>query len=80
MIGPGRTDVHVGLGHLTRRLAATARPVFVDLLEVAAYVYAADQLSITHKSRGRGDGIGIHSQTRQIVTLILDTAGVGLLP
>jgi hypothetical protein len=38
------------------------------------------KLSITHKSGGRGDGIGIHPQTRQIVTLILDTSGVGLLP
>jgi 7-cyano-7-deazaguanine synthase in queuosine biosynthesis/DNA-binding winged helix-turn-helix (wHTH) protein len=33
----------VGLGHLEHRLAATVPPVFVDLLEVAAFVYAADQ-------------------------------------
>jgi hypothetical protein len=39
-----------------------------------------DNLSITHKSGGRGDGIGIHPQSRQIVTLILDTPGAGLPP
>src|SRR5581483_6930305 len=42
-MGPGRGDVRLRVGHLTRRLAGPVPPVFVDLLEVAAYVYAADQ-------------------------------------
>jgi 7-cyano-7-deazaguanine synthase in queuosine biosynthesis len=35
--------VHLGLEHLSKTLCANAPPVIVDLLELAAYVYTADQ-------------------------------------
>jgi 7-cyano-7-deazaguanine synthase in queuosine biosynthesis len=42
-IGRGRRDVHLNLYHLTRRLVAGLPAEVTDLLEIAAYVYAADQ-------------------------------------
>lgn len=42
-IGSGRRDVHLRLDRLTDSLAASAAAVCVDLLELASYVYAADQ-------------------------------------
>ncbi len=42
-IGQGRHDVHLGLHHLTRKLFMGVSGVFTDLLEVAAFVYSADQ-------------------------------------
>lgn len=43
-VGTGRHDVHLDLSHLSRRLASHLPPVAADLLEVATYVYAADQM------------------------------------
>ena len=42
-LGRGRHDVHLRLDHLSERLAANLPEVAIDLLELAAYVYAADQ-------------------------------------
>ncbi len=42
-LGDGRGDVHLRLEHLSRPLCANLPEVAVDLLELAAYVYAADQ-------------------------------------
>lgn len=42
-IGPGRDQVHLGVARLSAQLLARAPAVEADLLEVAAYVYAADQ-------------------------------------
>jgi hypothetical protein len=42
-LGEGRNDVHLRLEHLSQRLCANLPGVAVDLLEIAAYVYAADQ-------------------------------------
>ena len=39
----GGADVHLALDQLTDRMCAAAPDVAVDLLELAAYVYAADQ-------------------------------------
>jgi hypothetical protein len=49
-IGEGRNDVHLRLEHLSRRLCADLPGVAVDLLKIAAYVYAADQ-AITRGGR-----------------------------
>ena len=42
-LGKDRHDVHLRLDHLSKRLAAGLPEVAIDLLELAAYVYAADQ-------------------------------------
>ena len=42
-IGTGPDDVHLQVGRLSRRLRWTLPPAALDLLDVAAYVYAADQ-------------------------------------
>jgi hypothetical protein len=42
-LGRGRSDVHLMLSHVTRPMAARLPAAAVDLLELAAYVYAADQ-------------------------------------
>lgn len=42
-LGQGRHDVHLGLQRLSDRLFADLPEVVVDLMELAAYVYAADQ-------------------------------------
>jgi 7-cyano-7-deazaguanine synthase in queuosine biosynthesis len=42
-IGSGRDEVHVAIDHITRRTCAALPPIAADLIEVAAYVYAADQ-------------------------------------
>lgn len=42
-LGRKRDEIHLNLEHLTRRMFANPPDVVVDLLEVAAYVYAADQ-------------------------------------
>ena len=42
-LGKGRHEVHLRLDHLSKRLAAGLPEVGVDLLELAAYVYTADQ-------------------------------------
>jgi hypothetical protein len=49
-IGEGRNDVHLRLEHLSQRLCANLPEVAIDLLEIAAYVYAADQ-AITRGGR-----------------------------
>ena len=43
-LGHGKKHLHLKLHHITRRLAAQLPPVAVDLLEIATYVYAADQV------------------------------------
>jgi DNA-binding response OmpR family regulator/7-cyano-7-deazaguanine synthase in queuosine biosynthesis len=42
-LGSGRRDVHLHIEHLSRKLSAALPPVAVDLVELAAYVYTADQ-------------------------------------
>lgn len=42
-IGKGRNDVHLRLEHLSQCLCVNLPGVAADLLEVAAYVYTADQ-------------------------------------
>jgi hypothetical protein len=42
-IGEERNDVHLRLEHLSRRLCINLPEVAADLLELAAYVYTADQ-------------------------------------
>jgi hypothetical protein len=49
-LGRGRHDVHLRLDHLSERLAVGLPEVAIDLLELAAYVYAADQ-AITRGGR-----------------------------
>lgn len=44
-LGLGKKHVHLKLHHITQRIAANLSPVAVDLLEISAYVYAADQLA-----------------------------------
>src|SRR4051812_345348 len=41
--GPNKSDVHLKIEHLSRRLCSNLLPQAVDLVEIAAYVYAADQ-------------------------------------
>src|SRR5581483_1583401 len=41
-LGTGRCDVHLRIEHLSRPLKAPPTDVLADLLEVAAFVYAAD--------------------------------------
>jgi hypothetical protein len=43
-IGDSENDVHLQLGSLTEKLAARLPPECADLLEIAAYVYAVDQV------------------------------------
>jgi hypothetical protein len=43
VLGKGRHEVHLRLDHLSKRLAAGLPDVAIDLLELAAYVYTADQ-------------------------------------
>src|SRR5262245_54775479 len=43
-IGDGRNDVHLQLGRMLKRLGSKATDIEADLLELAAYVYAADQV------------------------------------
>jgi len=62
-LGDGREDVHLHIEHLTRRMCAGLPDVAVDLVELAAFVYAADQASSRGGTRdkiaatrpGRGD-------------------------
>src|SRR5262245_57867187 len=42
-LGEGRTDVHLRVEHVTRKLLAGLPDVAADLLELAAFVYVADQ-------------------------------------
>lgn len=42
-IGRGSNDVHLSLVHLSRYLCANLPDIAADLLELAAYVYTADQ-------------------------------------
>jgi DNA-binding response OmpR family regulator len=42
-LGSGQREVHLHIEHLSRKLSAALPPVAVDLVELAAYVYAADQ-------------------------------------
>jgi 7-cyano-7-deazaguanine synthase in queuosine biosynthesis len=42
-IGKGRRDVHVAIEQLTKRTCASLPAEAADLIELAAYVYAADQ-------------------------------------
>ncbi len=41
-IGRGARDVHLDIGAIPKRLAATMPPVAADLVELAAYIYTAD--------------------------------------
>jgi hypothetical protein len=43
-LGKGEKQLHLRLHHITRRLASQIPAVAVDLLEIATYVYAADQM------------------------------------
>src|SRR5262245_44878719 len=43
-IGKGKKHVHLKLHHITRKTLRQLPDEALDLLEVAAYVYAADQL------------------------------------
>ena len=45
MLGRGKKHLHLKLHHLTKSLACQLPPEAIDLLEIAAYVYGADQLS-----------------------------------
>jgi len=42
-LGPGKTQVHLHLHRLSERLCQTLPVVAIDLLEIASYVYTADQ-------------------------------------
>jgi 7-cyano-7-deazaguanine synthase in queuosine biosynthesis len=42
-IGRGRDEVHVVIDHITRKTCSSLPSVAADLIELAAYVYAADQ-------------------------------------
>jgi len=42
-IGTGKDEVHLNIEHLSRTMCADVPDVAVDLLEVASYIYAADQ-------------------------------------
>ena len=44
-LGKGKQDVHLLLEHVTKKMCAGLPDVVTDLLEIAAYVYAADQAS-----------------------------------
>jgi 7-cyano-7-deazaguanine synthase in queuosine biosynthesis len=50
-LGKGPKDVHLTIEHLTRQMCADLPPVAADLLEMAAFVYAADQLVTRGGSR-----------------------------
>lgn len=43
-LGSGRDRVHLKLHHLTNKLVGQTSAISTDLIEIAAYVYAADQL------------------------------------
>lgn len=43
-IGPQKTDVHIKIEHITQKMADHLSPRALDLLEIAVYVYVADQL------------------------------------
>jgi DNA-binding response OmpR family regulator len=43
-VGTGKRDVHLKIEHLSKLLCASLPEVAADLLEIAAYVYAADQM------------------------------------
>jgi hypothetical protein len=42
-IGKGKNDVHLNIEHITERMCTGVPDVVTDLLEIASYVYAADQ-------------------------------------
>jgi 7-cyano-7-deazaguanine synthase in queuosine biosynthesis len=42
-LGSGKQDVHLRMEHVTRKMCAGLPDVVTDLLEIAAYVYVADQ-------------------------------------
>src|SRR3954453_17297047 len=42
-LGKKASDVHLGIEHFARQLCGRVPDVATDLLEIAAYVYAADQ-------------------------------------
>ena len=43
-LGKGEKQLHLRLHHITRRLASQIPAIAIDLLEIATYVYAADQM------------------------------------
>lgn len=43
-LGQGKNHLHLKLHHITRALAGQIPAVAIDLLEIATYVYAADQM------------------------------------
>lgn len=43
-LGRGKKHLHLRIHHITRKIAGGLPPEALDLLEIAAYVYAADQL------------------------------------
>lgn len=43
-IGKGRKDVHLHVEHISRKMCANLPSLAADLLEIAAFVYAADQM------------------------------------
>ena len=43
-IGTGKEHVHLKIEHITRKMAAQLPTAAIDLVEIAAYVYSADQV------------------------------------
>ena len=43
-IGTGKEHVHLKIEHITRKMAAQLPAAAIDLVEIAAYVYSADQV------------------------------------
>lgn len=43
-IGTGKEHVHLKIEHITRKMAAQLPDAAIDLVEIAAYVYSADQV------------------------------------
>jgi 7-cyano-7-deazaguanine synthase in queuosine biosynthesis len=43
-LGSGKNHLHLKLHHITRRLASQLPEVAIDLVEIATYVYSADQM------------------------------------
>jgi hypothetical protein len=60
-LGRDRREVHLRLEHLSQAMCANAEPVATDLVELAAYVYAADQAA----NRGDVDELDYGSRWRR---------------
>lgn len=52
-IGTGTGNVHLQLQHLTDKLCRSLPPIALDLLELAAFVYTADQYATRRQARVR---------------------------